>query len=269
MDPVSDRSRPRVCAVSYLNTVPLVWGLQHSPDPELRETFDLRFALPSECADQLARGQADIGIVPVIEMARQGLDYFPGTGIACHGPVRSILLISKVPFKEIRVLATDAGSRTSAMLAQVILAERFGVRPQVFSHPADLAEMLGKADAALLIGDAALRVDPALLPYETLDLGAEWIALTGLPMVFAVWAGRKEIIREAHGQVFLESLRYGLAHMDDMVAAEAAARQFSPDVVRRYLTHHIVFELGEKDYEGMRLYIEHALRLDRVMIASK
>ena len=258
-----------MCAVSYLNTVPLVWGLQHSPDPELRETFDLHFALPSECADQLARGQADIGIVPVIEMARQGLDYFPGTGIACHGPVRSILLISKVPFKEIRVLATDAGSRTSAMLAQVILAERFGVRPQVFSHPADLAEMLGKADAALLIGDAALRVDPALLPYETLDLGAEWIALTGLPMVFAVWAGRKEIIREAHGQVFLESLRYGLAHMDDMVAAEAAARQFSPDVVRRYLTHHIVFELGEKDYEGMRLYIEHALRLDRVMIASK
>jgi predicted solute-binding protein len=258
-----------VCAVSYLNTVPLVWGLQHSPNPDLRDTFDLRFALPSACADQLATGQADIGIVPVIEMARQGLEYFPDTGIACHGPVRSILLISKVPFKEIRVLATDAGSRTSAMLAQVILAERFGVRPQVFSHPADLAEMLGKADAALLIGDAALRVDPATLPYETLDLGAEWIAMTGLPMVFAVWAGRKEIIREAHGQVFLESLRYGLAHMDDMVAAEAAARQFSPDVVRRYLTHHIVFELGEKDYEGMRLYIEHALRLDRVMIASK
>jgi len=261
-----------VCAVSYLNTVPLVWGLQHSPDPALRDTFDLRFALPSACADQLASGQADIGIVPVIEMARQGLDYFPGTGIACHGPVRSILLISKVPFKAIRTLATDSGSRTSAMLSQVILAEKFGVKPQVFSHPADLAEMLGKADAALLIGDAALRVDPATLPFETLDLGEEWIALTGLPMVFAVWAGRKdwmsrkEIVRESYGQIFLESCRYGLAHMDDIVAAEAPARQFSPDVVRRYLTHHIVFELGEKDYEGMRLYIQHALRLDRVMI---
>jgi len=264
-----------VCAVSYLNTVPLVWGLQHSRD--LRDAFDLGFALPSECADQLASGQADIGIVPVIEMARQGLDYFPGTGIACHGPVRSILLISKVPFQEIRTLATDSGSRTSAMLSQVILAEKFGVRPQVFSHPANLAEMLERADAALLIGDAALRVDPATLPFETLDLGAEWVAMTGLPMVFAVWAGRKEIIREAHGgaygQVFLESLRYGLAHMDDIVAAEAPARHFSPDVVRRYLTGHIVFELGEKDYEGMRLYIKHALRLDRdrdrVMITSK
>ncbi|MBZ5676498.1 MAG: menaquinone biosynthesis protein [Acidobacteriia bacterium] len=271
MDPAAFPShKPRVCAVSYLNTVPLVWGLQHSPDPALRDTFDLRFALPSACADQLASGQADIGIVPVIEMARQGLDYFPGTGIACHGPVRSILLISKVPFKEIRTLATDSGSRTSAMLSQVILAEKFGVRPQVLSLPANLPDMLGQTDAALLIGDAALRVDPATLPFETLDLGAEWVTMTGLPMVFAVWAGRKEIVREPFGQVFLESLRYGLSHMDDIVAAEAPGRQFSPDVVRRYLTHHIVFELGEKDYEGMRLYIQHALRIerdrDRVMI---
>jgi predicted solute-binding protein len=264
-----------VCAVSYLNTVPLVWGLQHAPESHpagsaLRDTFDLRFALPSECADQLASGRADIGIVPVIEMARQGLDYFPGTGIACHGPVRSILVVSKVPFREIRTLATDSGSRTSAMLAQVILAERFGVRPQVFSHPADLVKMLEKADAALLIGDAALRVDPATLPFESLDLGAEWVALTGLPMVFAVWAGRKEIVREPYGQIFLDSCRYGLAHMDDMVQAEAPARQFDADLVRRYLTRHIVFELDEKDYQGMRLYIQHALGLerdrDRVMI---
>jgi predicted solute-binding protein len=251
--------------------VPLVWGLQHSP--ALRDAFDLRFALPSACADQLAAGQADIGIVPVIEMARQGLDYFPGTGIACHSAVRSILLISKVPFQAIRTLATDSGSRTSAMLSQVILAEKFGVRPQVFSHPADLAEMLERADAALLIGDAALRVDPATLPFETLDLGAEWIALTGLPMVFAVWAGRQEIVREPYGQIFRDSCRYGLERMDEIVAAEAHARQFSPEIVRRYLTDHIVFELGDKDYEGMRLYIQLALQIDRdrdrVMITSK
>jgi predicted solute-binding protein len=152
------------------------------------------------------------------------------------------------------------------MLSQVILAERFGVRPKVFSHPAELEEMLTKADAALLIGDAALRVDPATLPYETLDLGEEWVAMTGLPMVFAVWAGRKQTIHEPYGRVFLSSCRYGLTHMDDMVRAESAVRNFSEDVVRRYLTHHIVFELGERDYEGMRLYIQHALRLDRVMI---
>ena len=261
MDP-----KPRVCAVSYLNTVPLVWGLLHSPDPALRDTLDLRFALPSECADQLASGQADIGIVPVIEMARQGLDYFPGVGIACHGPVRSILLVSKVPFREIRTLATDSGSRTSAMLAQVILAEKFGVRPQVFKHPADLAKMLGTADAALLIGDAALHLDPATLPFETLDLGAEWVAMTGLPMVFAVWAGHQEAIREPYGQIFLESCRYGLEHMDEIVGMEASARGFGEDLVREYLTRHIVFKLGERDYEGMRLYIQHALRLEKVII---
>ena len=142
--------RPRVCAVSYLNTVPLVWGLLH--DPPLQEVFDLGFAVPSECAAQLASGQADIGILPVVEMARQRLDFFRGSGIASFGPVRSILLISKVPFGEIRTLATDSGSRTSVMLARIILAEKFGAAPSLTSLPPDLTAMLGVADAALLIG---------------------------------------------------------------------------------------------------------------------
>src|ERR1700745_2680704 len=124
-----------------------------------RDGFDLRFAVPSACADQLASGEADIGIVPVIEMARQKLPYFRETGIASYGPVRSILLVSKVPFGKIRKLATDSGSRTSVMLSRIILAEKYGVEPQVISHPPDLAAMLGRADAALIIGDAALRLD--------------------------------------------------------------------------------------------------------------
>jgi chorismate dehydratase len=168
----------------------------HSPDRALREAFDLRFALPSDCAAQLASGEADIGIVPVIETARQKLEYFRGTGIACHGPVRSILLISKVPLNRIRTLAADAASRTSVMLARVILAEKYGVEPKLVTRAADLAAMLGEADAALIIGDPALRLDPAALPFETLDLGGEWVGMTGLPMVFAVWSGRKEIIQE-------------------------------------------------------------------------
>ena len=130
-----------MCAVSYLNTVPLVWGLLK--DPAQAGIFDLRFAVPSACADQLASGDADIGIVPVIEMARQNLAYFRETGIASYGPVRSILLISKVPFGKIRKLATDSGSRTSVMLSRIILAEKYSVEPQVISHPPDLAAMLG------------------------------------------------------------------------------------------------------------------------------
>jgi predicted solute-binding protein len=233
-----------------------------------KDVFDLRFALPSECADQIASGDADIGIVPVIEMARQKLEYFPGTGIACHGPVRSILLVSKVPFPDIRTLATDSGSRTSVMLARIILAEkfgladRFGTAPRLISRRADLATMLGEADAALLIGDPALRVDPMKLPFETLDLGSEWVSMTGLPMVFAVWAGRKEMLRPEFTAAFNHSCQYGLTHMNEIVAAESAGRDFSEAVVRDYLTSRIVFELGQRDYEGLEFFLEKASRLD-------
>lgn len=233
-----------------------------------RGVFDLRFALPSVCADQLASGEADIGIVPVIEIARQKLEYFRGTGIACHGPVRSILLISKVPFTKIRTVATDAGSRSSVMLTRVILAEKFGIEPKFISMPADLAPMLGEADAALIIGDPALVVDPASLPFETLDLGEVWNTMTGLPMVFAVWAGRKGVIQERYHQAFLDSCRYGLEHVEDIARAEAGPRGITEALAREYLTHHIVFELGERDYAGMELYLKHAARFDRAVLAG-
>ena len=254
-----------MCAVSYLNTVPLVWGMLHGTGPtDGRDVFDLTFALPSLCADQLASGEADIGIVPVIEMARQKLDCFRGCGIACHGPVRSILLVSKVPFNKIRSLATDAGSRTSVMLSRIILAEKFGAEPALISRPADLAAMLDECDAALLIGDPALRIDPATLPFETLDLGAEWTALTGFPMVFAVWAGRPDLIQNPYAQAFTASLRYGREHISDIVKQEAGPRGISDALARQYLTQHIVFELGDRDYAGLELFLQHASRFDQI-----
>lgn len=257
-----------MCAVSYLNTVPLVWGFQHSPDQRLRESFDLRFALPSRCADQLRSGEADIGIVPVIEMARQKLEYFRETGIACRGPVRTILLISKVPFREVRTLATDAGSRTSVMLSRVILAEKYGATPSTVSRPPDLTAMLAEADAALIIGDAALLIDPGKLPFETLDLGSEWIAMTGLPMVFAVWSGRKEILRDDYARAFVESCQYGMDHVEDMAREQAPIRGITEAQVREYLTRNVVFDLGDKEHQGLQLYLKHALALDRVTVPA-
>lgn len=257
-------ARARVCAVSYLNTVPLVWGFEHSPVAALRETFDLRFALPSDCAAQMASGEADVGIVPVIEMARQKLEYFRGTGIACHGPVRSILLISKVPMNCIQTLAADAASRTSVMLARVILAEKYGVEPRVIARPAELAPMLGEADAALIIGDPALRLDPAALPFETLDLGGEWVAMTGLPMVFAVWSykrawsGSTGALHDRYAQAFLESCRFGREHAADIARIEGPARGVSEELALRYVTEHIVYELGERDYQGLDQYVKMA-----------
>ncbi|HTB15769.1 MAG TPA: menaquinone biosynthesis protein [Bryobacteraceae bacterium] len=256
---MSNIHKPRVCAVSYLNTVPLVWGIEHGTQ---RDVFEMSYALPSECADQLASGEADIGIVPVIEIARQKLEYFRSTGIACRGPVRSILLVSKVPVREIKTLATDNGSRTSVMLSRIILAEKYGVQPKLISRRAELAPMLGEADAALVIGDPALHLDPATLPFETLDLGSEWHQLTGLPMVFALWSGRKEVMLPAFEQAFLDSCRAGLAHMDEIVRGQSPIRGITEQLAREYLTRHIVFELDGRDHEGLDLYLKHAAALE-------
>jgi predicted solute-binding protein len=251
-------SKPRVCAVSFLNTTPLVWGMLYGPQ---RGLFDLEFRIPAECADELARGAADIGIVPSFELTRQDLDIIPGSGIACHGTVRSILLISKCPAAEIRILAADSSSRTSVQLARVVLARKYGAAVEVVSHPPDLDAMLRIGDAALVIGDPALRIDPERLPYEVHDLGAEWVEMTGLPMVFAVWAGRRGIATTQVEEAFRGSWCYGRSHIDELVAAESASRGFSPDMVRTYLTRSIVHELGAREYAGMKLFLEYARAL--------
>lgn len=249
----------RVCAVSFLNTAPLVWGMLHGPQ---RGLFDLDFRIPSECADQLAAGAADIGIVPSFELTRQSLEVIPGAGIACHGPVRSILLISSRPAAEIRTLAADSSSRTSVALARVWLDRRYHAEPDVHAQPPDLEAMLQTADAALIIGDPALRIDVEQGVHRSsrfiYDLGAEWVEMTGLPMVFAVWAGRKDAVTPAVTEAFRGSCRYGREHMEEIVASEAAGREFPAAVVREYLTRHIVYELGPRDYQGMELFLRYA-----------
>ena len=218
------------------------------------------------CADELASGAADIGIVPVVEMARQKLEWFRDVGICALGPVRSILLISKLPFDQIRTLATDSGSRTSVMLARMILAEQFGVEPEVVSHPPVLEQMLQNADAALVIGDAALRIEPEQLPYATLDLGQAWTSLTNLPMVFAVWAGRKEIMIPEFAAALEASSKYGMAHMNDIVVHEAKARNFSEAVVRQYLTHYIKFDLNEDCYKAIDIYLKKSALFEPTLV---
>jgi chorismate dehydratase len=248
-------SKPRVCAVSFLNTSPLVWGMLHGPQ---RGLFELEFRVPSECADALASGAADIGIVPSFELTRQPLDILPGAGIACHGPVRSILLVASRPLSEVRTLAADSSSRTSVELARLILERKYGARPKLLPHAPDLDAMLAAADAALIIGDPALRIDPARLPYQVRDLGADWVEMTGYPMVFAVWAARQGVASDSVAKAFRDSCRFGLEHIEEIVAAEAPRRGFAPELAREYLTRHIVHELGPRDYQGMRLFLDWA-----------
>lgn len=240
-----------VSAVSYLNTWPLVWGFLHGPQKGI---FDFRFDLPVHCAEALGEGKADIGVAPCAELDRLGMDFLPDLGIACDGPVRSILLISRKPIREIETLAVDSSSRTSVALARIILAERYDRRPKFTPLAPYLDEMLVSNDAALVIGDPALHLDPAALPYITLDLGAEWVNWTGLPMVFAVWAGRKEVLTKDVADAFLASHAWACDHVDDMVARASAERGFPKDLARQYFTRHIRYRLSEKHLEGLALF---------------
>ncbi|MCZ2155470.1 MAG: menaquinone biosynthesis protein [Bryobacterales bacterium] len=260
--PQPSQGVPRLCAVHYLNTVPLIWGLRHGLGDG---RVELATASPAECAERLRRGTADLGLVPVAEMARQGLSYVPGTCISADGPVRSILLVSRVPWEEVRTLATDSNSRTSAVLAQVILKERFGVRVAAHAQAPVLDEMLQAADAALVIGDAALHLDPGSLPYRVLDLAEEWLALTGLPMVFAVWAGPAAESAPWLEGLLTESLDYGEAHLDEICSHEAGKYGVKADFARHYLTHHVRFRLGEREQAGLAEFLRRGEELGLIL----
>lgn len=247
----------RICAVSYLNTVPLVWGFLHGQQQGL---FDLDFAIPAECADRLASGAADIGIVPVAELPRLNLDILRGAGIACHGAVRSILLVSRIQPEEIQTLAVDASSRTSVQLARVILQKRYGTTPELIPMEPHLDRMLAAADAALIIGDPALHLDPEHIEHEVLDLGAEWTDMTGLPMVFAVWAAQKGLRSPELELAFRDSLAFGKLKIIQ-ICESAEERGIPYSLAYEYLTRHIVFELGEREYKGMDLFLRYVSEL--------
>jgi predicted solute-binding protein len=222
--------------------------------------FDIEFCTPSQCADRLESGAADIGIAPAVELGRLGLRTIPGVCISSLGAVRSILLVSKKPLEQVRTLAADTNSRTSVALARVVLSELHGVEPQLLSRPPQLDEMLADADAAVVIGDPALRVDIDHLPYGVWDLGEVWTRWTGKPMVFAVWAARPQLPIEQLEPAFRASADYGRARIEEIVAAEAAPRGLSDRMAFDYLTQRIRFDLGQNEQEGLALFLEHAAR---------
>jgi predicted solute-binding protein len=258
--------KPKICAVSYLNTAPLVWGLLHGPQ---KDAADLEFAVPSECARRVVGGEADLGIVPVIEMDRHGLTPVSSLCIACRGAVRSILLFTRKPWDEIGTLAADAGSRTSVELARIVLRERFGAAPRVEAMPPDLSRMLAEADAALLIGDAALAVEPEASGLEWLDLGQAWLELTGLPMVFAVWAGRGAAAMDGVEEVLEGSFSFGWASLDAIIKSEADSRGFSRELVAGYFERNVVFRMGAAERAGLEAYLAAARRLDGAERAAR
>ncbi len=250
--------KPRVSVVQYLNTAPLVWGMTHGC---LRDRFELTFTTPARCADDLRDGRADIGIIPSIEYQRiDGLKLLPALAIGSQQRVRSVLLLARVPIEQVRIVALDDSSRTSAALVQILLRKFYRLDIETSPSSPDPDAMLRSADAALLIGDPALVYSGSARIY---DLAEQWRRFTGLPFVFAVWAYRPGPSFDAAGLAgdFSRSRDEGLAHVDDIAAEWAPRLGLPPQDVRSYLTGNIDYSLDEENVAGLKLFYRLAHEL--------
>jgi len=231
----------RVSLVDFLNARPLTWGLLHRAPPGVSISRDL----PSVCAERLASGQADVGLIPSIEYQRiPGLVAVPGLGIAASSEVRSVLLVSRVSRERIGSVALDPASRTSAALTRILLKRVYGLNPEYVESEG--------ADARLIIGDPALKT--RLNGHVVLDLAAEWRAFTGRPFVFAFWAVREGVDAAAAERIVRESFENGRAEFGRLVREEAAESGLSEAVVEDYLRHSLRYELDRGDLEALELF---------------
>jgi chorismate dehydratase len=258
--------RPRVGHIQFLNCLPLYWGLMRSGaliDVELLKDS------PDRLNSALIAGDLDIGPISLVEYLRNADDLLllPDLAVGSDGPVLSVNIVSTRPLDELdgAKVALGSTSRTGVLLAQLVLRERYGVQPEFFRCPPDLTEMLLEAEAAVLIGDVALRAlyDAPKKGLYVTDLGQAWREWTGLPMVFAVWAVRREfaqahpgLVKEVH-EAFLRSRDLCLAELDEVAAAAARWEPFDPATLASYF-RVLDFSLGSRQINGLREFARRA-----------
>ena len=253
-----------------------MWDFEHLPASEqLATRYEVEWMLPSECADRLAAGTADIGLVPIASLATTpGLHILPGCTIASKEQVRSLLLVRRAnkSLANLQSVAADVASRTTLAYAR-ILFHKWG-KPDVPFVPmaADLDSMLDRADAAIIIGDPALmafeeRANRFERTGEELvyhDLAEEWRAVTGLPFVSAVWGaspGATALGEAWEGRIardFVESRDHGLKNIDALAAEWARRIPLTEESIRSYFTRNIHYVLDEECVEGMRGFFRMA-----------
>ena len=269
--------RVRLGAVGYLNARPHIYGLERSP------RFEVRFDLPSRCAELLHEGEIDVGLIPSIEYLRGSAGtaqaggheahskhegpyrIVPGVAIASRGRVESVALYTTRSLADVRSIALDTSSRTSVALVSVLCAREFRIHPTLEPGGPDLESMLVRSDAALLIGDKALFLDPEQLTVnprrssiEKIDLGEVWTRTTGLPFVYAFWAGRSDALTPDDIRALQEARNGGVAH------AEELAQQYFSDSLRqaiaaKYLRDNIKYDLGPEEQAGLELFYRYAV----------
>jgi chorismate dehydratase len=273
----------RISIVQYLNTAPLVWGFTHGP---LAEKYDLSFTVPSQCAESLRMGSADIAIIPAIEYQRiPGLVVLPDLAIASKRQVRSLLLVSKTPIADVRSIALDSSSRSTQALTRILCADRWHIAPQFFEAAPDLPAMLGQADAALLIGDPALRLalrleggshrnekdvlvcsaEAAGLPGDSAlrvyDMVEEWQRSTAWPAVLAIWAARDRVVTEELLRDFRDSRDFGMLHLAAIAELASRELQLPAAALASYLRRNIDYSLDADNRRGLAHFFSRAAAL--------
>lgn len=246
----------RLGAVSYLNVRPLVAGLDRIPG------VSLRFDVPSTCARLLNEGAIDLGMVPSITwLDRPGDRIVPGVCIGSEGPVASVALFTRHDMTDVRTVALDASSRTSAALVRILCRRCFSIDPVFLTQPPDVSAMLAKADAALLIGDPALFLDHRALGLQKVDLGALWTEMTGLPFVWAFWSGRADAASPATVKHLQAAASRGRADIDAIAAEYCRERPEREAIARRYLRENLRYDLGAREVEGLWTYYREVAAL--------
>ncbi|MDE2997886.1 MAG: menaquinone biosynthesis protein [Gemmatimonadota bacterium] len=245
----------RLAVVSFLNTRPLVHALETG---RIEHRFDLTYDVPSRCAERLHSGEADAALIPSVEIARGPVPYrvVPEVGISSRGPVRSVLLLHRKDPADIRTLALDVNSRTSSVLSRVLLQKRYRCRPDVLHLPPDAGRMLDRADAAVIIGDAALAVDTT--SSRVIDMGEAWTALTGLPFVYACWAGRSDALDPEQTRQLIRSKTLGVGEIPHIAAICASSGQGTAGFYADFLGEKIRYDFGEAELAGLNLFFRYA-----------
>ncbi|HEU4716602.1 MAG TPA: menaquinone biosynthesis protein [Bacteroidia bacterium] len=246
----------RISAVSYLNTKPFLYGLNHSGMKDISVSLDT----PAECARKLLSGEVETGLVPVAIIPLLKSPWIiPGYGICADGPVESVMLYSNVPLQEIKTVYLDYQSRTSVMLARVLAREHWKISPRWENAEAGFEEKIPADAAAVVIGDRTFRLN-GKHAYE-FDLAGEWKKFTGLPFVFACWVSNVQP-GEKFVSDFRAALEYGLNNTGKVI--EEVREKYRPFDVEKYLTSSLKFRMGEKEESGMRLFLSKMKELQPV-----
>jgi len=274
-------AKTKISIVRYLNAAPLAWGILEG---QQAGDFQPIMSTPAECADQLSAGTVDIGLIPSIEYQRiPGAKIIPGPVIACRHRVRSVLLISNKPLWEVKTISYDKGSRSSVALAQILMEDFYHLRPEFRPSEPDLARMLGQTDAAVIIGDGALKFmqeneqpnaekQKAFLklspePLFVFDLVERWKVLTGLPFVFAFWAARPGFQDKTVIDLLKASRDFGVANTTIIAERHAETLSMKKEYLQEYLDHNVHYFMDEACSDGLQLFYEKAARIGAIKSA--